>query len=240
MIAEIEQFVEVESFFTDGVFFHVDLESLALLLDMRESGLAHKADGHDASGDADVDAIGFELLAGFLAVVGENLRDGVRGFVMIRIGLLAERFDLAQLVFAKVIYVFVECHFAQGRPEGRVMMSAIGDYSEENIADAEMQRCFAPLNVPSSRGVSDFLCLRFAECILIELEIAFNHAVDGEILFNILPDIGWIQIQIGHTFNHLLHVAADVAGDAIAHNLRHGATRSGKHRSTAGHGFHHH
>ena len=131
VIAEVEQFVKVESFFTDRVFFHVDLEALALLLDVRESGLAHEADGHDASGDASVDAIGFELLGSLLAVVGENLRDGVCGLVMIRIGLLAERFDLAQLVFAKVINVLVECHFAQGRPEGRGMMSARGDYSEE-------------------------------------------------------------------------------------------------------------
>jgi len=73
----------------------------------------------------------------------------VRGLVMIRIGLLAERFDLAQLVFAKVEYVLVECHFAQGRPEGRGMMSAIGDYSEVNGIAAEIQRWFAGLKVTS-------------------------------------------------------------------------------------------
>ena len=109
---------------------------------------------------------------------------------MIRIGLLTECFDLAQLVFAKVIYVLVECHFAQGRLEGRGMMCAIGDYSEVNEAFAEMQRCFVALD----RGLSHSLCLRFAECILVELKIAVDHAVHGEVFFHILPDLSWIQI----------------------------------------------
>jgi hypothetical protein len=36
----------------DGVFADVDLEALAILEEVREAGLAHAADGEDASGDA--------------------------------------------------------------------------------------------------------------------------------------------------------------------------------------------
>ena len=54
VVAEVEQFVELESLVADGIFLDVDLQPLAALLQVGESGLAHEADRHDASGDADV------------------------------------------------------------------------------------------------------------------------------------------------------------------------------------------
>ena len=55
VIAEVEELVEGEGVLADVVFADVDLEALAALLELREAGLALNADGHDASGDRDVD-----------------------------------------------------------------------------------------------------------------------------------------------------------------------------------------
>ncbi len=54
VVAEVEQLIELESFFADCIFLDVNLEALAALLQVSESGFAHQADGHNASSDADV------------------------------------------------------------------------------------------------------------------------------------------------------------------------------------------
>ena len=56
VVAEVEQFVQLESLVADRIFLDVDLQSLAALLQVGEPGLAHEADRHDASGDADIHA----------------------------------------------------------------------------------------------------------------------------------------------------------------------------------------
>ena len=76
---------------------------------MGESGLAHEADRHDASGDADVDARLGQFFGGLGQVFVENLRDGVGGFVAIGVGELPQRFDLLQFFFAKFVDFLVEC-----------------------------------------------------------------------------------------------------------------------------------
>ena len=76
---------------------------------MGESGLALQADGHDASGDGDVDARVFQFFGGLGQVFVENLREGVRGFVAVGVGELPQRFDLLQLFFAKFVDFLVEC-----------------------------------------------------------------------------------------------------------------------------------
>ncbi len=63
VVAEVEELVEGEGVLADVVFADVDLEALAVLLELGEAGLALEADGHDASGDGDFFAVGFELLA---------------------------------------------------------------------------------------------------------------------------------------------------------------------------------
>ena len=63
VVAEVEELVEGEGVFADVVLADVDLEALAALLKLRESGLALDADGHDASGDGDVDGCRARLRA---------------------------------------------------------------------------------------------------------------------------------------------------------------------------------
>jgi len=77
-------------------------------LQVSETGFAHQPNCHNAPGDADFYARLLKVFAAALAVFGEDLRDGVRGGVAVRIGLLSERFDLAQLLPALLIDFFVE------------------------------------------------------------------------------------------------------------------------------------
>ena len=62
MVAQVEQLVEREALLADGVEADVDLQALAALLERGEAGLALGADGHDAPGDGDGDAVGIEFL----------------------------------------------------------------------------------------------------------------------------------------------------------------------------------
>src|SRR3954462_12043785 len=76
---------------------------------MDKRGLSHKPHGHDASGNADRNARLLELLAGALGVVGDYLRDRMRGLVLVRISGVAKRLDLLEFFAAKVVNLFVEC-----------------------------------------------------------------------------------------------------------------------------------
>src|SRR5258708_15619580 len=108
MIAQVEQFPEFESGVADGIFLDVELKSLPILLQVRESGLAHQPDGHDASRDAHVDAGSLQVLSGFSAIGSQNLRDRVTEVVLMRIGGLSESFDFLQLLAPDFVDVFVE------------------------------------------------------------------------------------------------------------------------------------
>ena len=55
-VAQIEELIERIFLFADRILANVDLELLAILHQMREAGLAHAANGHNAPGDADLDA----------------------------------------------------------------------------------------------------------------------------------------------------------------------------------------
>ena len=61
VVAEVEQLVEREALFADGVEADVDLQALAALLQGGEARLALRADGHDAAGDRHRHAIGFQV-----------------------------------------------------------------------------------------------------------------------------------------------------------------------------------
>ncbi len=88
VVAEVEELVEREGVFADVVLADVDLEALAALLELREAGFALDADGHDASGDGDVDGrgCGFELFGGEGVVGGAQLGDSVGGGVAVGVG----------------------------------------------------------------------------------------------------------------------------------------------------------
>jgi hypothetical protein len=77
VVAEIEQPIQIKALLADGIFFYVDLEPLALLLEVGEPGFAHQAYRHNASGSADVDARVLQFLGSFGRVLGQDLRDGM-------------------------------------------------------------------------------------------------------------------------------------------------------------------
>ena len=109
VVAEIEQLVQLESFFADRVFLDVDLQPLPVLLQVGEPGLAHQPDGHDAPGDAHVDARILQLLGSLLRVLRQNLRNGVSEFVLAGIDLLSQSFNLFQLLPPQFVDFLVEC-----------------------------------------------------------------------------------------------------------------------------------
>ena len=100
VVADVEELVELPQLVADGIFLDVDLELLAGLLKMGEAGFAHEADGDQASGNGDGDALGLELLAGAGGVRGENLGHLVGGIEVVRVGRLTKGFDLLQLLLA--------------------------------------------------------------------------------------------------------------------------------------------
>src|SRR5579864_4372117 len=55
VVAQVEQLIELESLFAHGIFLYVNLQALAILLQVGKSRFAHQADGHDSSRYANVD-----------------------------------------------------------------------------------------------------------------------------------------------------------------------------------------
>ena len=94
VVAQIEQFVQFETLLANRIFLHIDLQSLAALLQVGESRLAHQPDRHDPSGNAHIDARWFEFLRGLGRVVAQNLSGRVTEFVFVAIGGLAESLNL--------------------------------------------------------------------------------------------------------------------------------------------------
>ena len=88
VIADIEQLEQLKLFFADIVFLHVDLQALTILLEVHKSGLAHQANGHDASRDLHLNARRFQLGALLFAIFSEHLRNQVSEFVLIWVSLL--------------------------------------------------------------------------------------------------------------------------------------------------------
>ena len=100
VVAQIEQLVEREALFADGVKADVNLEPLSALLEGREAGFALGADGHNAPCNGHRDAVGFEGLGRRLAPLVAHLGDGVRGRELVGIGRLPQLLDLFQLFLA--------------------------------------------------------------------------------------------------------------------------------------------
>ncbi len=129
VVAEVEKFVEVEEVFPDVVLADVDLEALAVLLDLGEAGFALDADGHDAAGDGGLDVHALEVFGGEVLAEGAELGDGggegegvgVFGFVVRErgVGGTREVGDLGELVAAKLIEVFFELAVVLGHGAAR-------------------------------------------------------------------------------------------------------------------------
>ena len=87
---------ELEIALADRVLLDVDLQALAVLLQVREAGLAHVAQGLQAAGDADA-RLRRQLFGGLRAVLGENSGNGVREFESLAVGPVAQLVDLREL-----------------------------------------------------------------------------------------------------------------------------------------------
>src|SRR5258708_18091795 len=108
VISKIEQLVEGKAFFANEIQLHVNLQALSALLQVREPGLALQAQRDDASGNLHWNMRIGQLLRGLIVVLGKNLGNGVRGRKFVRISLLAECFNLAQLLLPELVDIFFE------------------------------------------------------------------------------------------------------------------------------------
>ena len=118
VVAEIEELVEVEEILADVIFADVDLEALAVLLDLREASFTLDADRHDATGDGGFDVHALEVLGGEMLAEraelwyggGEGEAVGILGLVgrERRIGGAGEGGDLVELFAAQLVEVFFE------------------------------------------------------------------------------------------------------------------------------------
>ncbi len=103
VVAEIEQLVQGETFFAHEVELHVDLQPLAALLQVGKAGLALETYRHDASGDLYRNARIFQLLSRLFAVFGQYLRHRMSKGELVGIGLLAQGFNISQLLLPQLI-----------------------------------------------------------------------------------------------------------------------------------------
>ena len=89
-----------------GVFLDVDLQALAVLLQVREAGLAHVTERHEASGDAHPH-LRHQLFGGLRAILREDGGHGVRELEPAAVGAVSQRLDFAnarQPLFEQVIF----------------------------------------------------------------------------------------------------------------------------------------
>jgi hypothetical protein len=129
VVAEVEELVEGEGVFADVIFADVDLEALAVLLDLGEAGFALDADSHDAAGDGGFEVHALEVFGGEMFAEGAELGNrggegeavGVPGFVVGErgVGGAGEGGDLVELFAAKLIEVFFELAVVLGHDAAR-------------------------------------------------------------------------------------------------------------------------
>ncbi len=101
-VADLQKLVKREILLRNGVLAHVDLQALAVLGKMRETGLAHLADGENAARDAHWH-VRIELFGGLVAILGQDLRDGMAGVETMAVCAKPERLDLRDAGHALVI-----------------------------------------------------------------------------------------------------------------------------------------
>src|ERR1700719_229341 len=77
-VPQVQELKKLEALFSDYIFLHIDLNTLAAALNMGETGLAHQPNGNDAAGHTNVATIGFEIACGRLGI-GVNELGGAVG-----------------------------------------------------------------------------------------------------------------------------------------------------------------
>ncbi len=108
VIAQVKQLPKLESRIADRIFFHVDLQPLPILLQVRKPSLPHQPDRHDAARHAHGHARRFQFLCSLPAILAQYLRNGMAEVVFPRICGLPKRLNLLELVAPDFIDVVVE------------------------------------------------------------------------------------------------------------------------------------
>ncbi len=101
VVSQIEQLVELKALLADGVQANVDLQPFSALLQLGKAGLALGADGHDAPRNCDRGPLRVQHFGRDLPELPPHLGERVRGGKLVGVCLLAERGNLAQLVFTQ-------------------------------------------------------------------------------------------------------------------------------------------
>jgi hypothetical protein len=104
-VAQIQAFLQCEIVLTNAVLANVDLQPLAVLLQMSESGLAHAPDCENAAGHAH-GYMRLQLLGGLVAVLSQDLLDGVGEIEAMAVGLETERLDFSDSADTLLVQLF--------------------------------------------------------------------------------------------------------------------------------------
>src|SRR6185503_11829132 len=99
-----------KSFFANEVELYVNLQTLAALLQMGKTRLALETYRDDAASYFYRNTRIFQLLGRLFAEVGQYLRHGVGKSELVRIGLLAQGFNIAQLLLPQLINALFKGH----------------------------------------------------------------------------------------------------------------------------------
>ena len=91
VVSQVEQLVESKPFFSYKIQLHVNLQALAVLLEVGKPGLALQANGDNPSRYFHVHLIACKFLGSLFAILSQDLRDGMRKLKPVGIGLLAQR-----------------------------------------------------------------------------------------------------------------------------------------------------
>jgi len=110
VVAQVKQLVKGKTFFPDEIQLYVDLQPLAALLEMGKTSLALQTDRNDASGNFYRNTRILQLLGCLFAVFGQDLRDGVGEGELVRIGLLAQGFNIAHLLLPQLVNAIFKGH----------------------------------------------------------------------------------------------------------------------------------
>jgi len=99
-VADIEQLIELEIALADSILAHVNLQALAPLGEVKESGFSLAAHGLDAPRDAHPRFGGVEFLGGLRAVGRQQLRNRMREIESLAVSRKSECFNFPHALHA--------------------------------------------------------------------------------------------------------------------------------------------
>src|SRR5215469_6913453 len=97
-ISEVQQVKQFESTFTYHILAHVNLQSSSATLQVRKTRLAHQPVGNQTPCNVRLDFVGFQFCCRGLRVLPSQLRRRSRPAKLVRVGGVARRDNLRQLL----------------------------------------------------------------------------------------------------------------------------------------------